>query len=326
MSCDPTSNGFQTLNDYVLGPGGEQVTEMSVDANNSLAWQHTNVYAAGSLIGTYDTTGLHFYFNDPLGTRRAQTDYAGVLEQTCASLPFGDGLTCTGSTTAPTEHHFTGKERDTESGNDYFPARYYASSMGRFMSPDPYNGSYDTSNPQSMNRYVYAMNNPLSYVDPSGKAPCTYTDEDGLTCPEWEYDASYSGPPPSPSDFQKSLSGVINCDENPELAECKAAANDPANDPANAQYYGNPFKKRPFNGSFWDKPFKEQDNQCSAPGAAGPWMDNNGMLSACQWHDNQYTKFQCNFSSFLPLIPGPCTVANIVLVVWLSGDGLKLLF
>jgi len=32
--------------------------------------------------------------------------------------------------------HFTGKERDTESGNDYFEARYYSSAMGRFMSPD----------------------------------------------------------------------------------------------------------------------------------------------------------------------------------------------
>ena len=32
---------------------------------------------------------LHFYLNDLLGTRRAQTDYAGVLEQTCQSLPFG---------------------------------------------------------------------------------------------------------------------------------------------------------------------------------------------------------------------------------------------
>lgn len=51
---------------------------------------------------------------------RAQTDYAGVLEQTCSSLPFGDGLSCTGSTQYPTEHHFTGKERDIESGNDYF--------------------------------------------------------------------------------------------------------------------------------------------------------------------------------------------------------------
>jgi hypothetical protein len=88
----------------------------------------------------------------------------------------------------------------------------------------------------------------------------------------------------------------------------------------------NPFKQWPFNGSFWDKPFKDQDDKCSAGPVAGLWMDNHGMLSACQWHDNQYTKFQCNFSSFLPLIPGPCTVANIVLGVWLAGDGLKLLF
>ena len=135
-SCDPTINGFRTTNDYVLGPSGEQVTEMGMDANNTMAWQHTNVYAAGKLLATYDNNGLHFYLNDPLGTRRAQTDYAGVLEQTCSSLPFGDGLSCTNSTQYPTEHHFTGKERDAESGNDYFGARYYASSMGRFLSPD----------------------------------------------------------------------------------------------------------------------------------------------------------------------------------------------
>jgi hypothetical protein len=125
-SCDPGANGFQTTNDYILGPSGEQVTEMGMGGTSNgattsgLTWQHTNVYAAGSLIATYDNDGLHFYLNDPLGTRRAQTNYTGVLEQTCSSLPFGDGLVCTGSTTYPTEHHFTGKERDTESGNDYF--------------------------------------------------------------------------------------------------------------------------------------------------------------------------------------------------------------
>ena len=41
--------------------------------------------------------------------------------------------------------------------------------MGRWTAPDPYNGSYDLANPQSLNRYAYAMNNPLIYVDPSGK-------------------------------------------------------------------------------------------------------------------------------------------------------------
>jgi RHS repeat-associated protein len=67
----------------------------------------------------------------------------------------------------------TGKERDTESGNDYFGARYYASSMGRFMSPDwsakaqpvPYATFGD---PQSLNLYSYVRNNPLSRTDPNG--------------------------------------------------------------------------------------------------------------------------------------------------------------
>lgn len=73
-------------------------------------------------------------------------------------------------------HLFTGKERDPESGNDYFGARYYASSMGRFMSPDwsaqaepvPY---AKLDNPQSLNLYSYMRNNPLSGVDSDGHSP-----------------------------------------------------------------------------------------------------------------------------------------------------------
>jgi RHS repeat-associated protein len=68
---------------------------------------------------------------------------------------------------------FTGKERDTESGLDYFGARYYASSMGRWMSPDwaakpeavPYSKLDD---PQSLNLYGYVRNNPLSKADKDG--------------------------------------------------------------------------------------------------------------------------------------------------------------
>jgi RHS repeat-associated protein len=170
-SCDPGVNGFKPLSDYVVGLSGEQVTEMGMNPSGSMAWQHTNVYAFGHVMATYDNDGLHFYLNDPLGTRRAQTDYAGVLEQTCASLPFGDGLNCTNSTQSPTEQHFTGKERDAESGNDYFGARYYGSSMGRFMSPDPSNLSVDWWLPQTWNRYTYGLNNPLSMVDRNGLWP-----------------------------------------------------------------------------------------------------------------------------------------------------------
>jgi RHS repeat-associated protein len=67
----------------------------------------------------------------------------------------------------------TGKERDTESGNDYFDARYYSSAMGRFMSPDwssvpvpiPF---ADITNPQSLNLYAYVGNNPLTRFDSDG--------------------------------------------------------------------------------------------------------------------------------------------------------------
>ena len=69
--------------------------------------------------------------------------------------------------------YFTGKERDTESGNDYFGARYYASTVGRFLSPDwaaqaqpiPY---AKLDNPQTLNLYSYVGNNPLSQVDADG--------------------------------------------------------------------------------------------------------------------------------------------------------------
>jgi RHS repeat-associated protein len=74
---------------------------------------------------------------------------------------------------------FTGKERDNESGNDYFGARYYASSMGRWLSPDwsakimpvPY---AKLDNPQSLNLYAYVLNNPLKTVDKDGHVddPC----------------------------------------------------------------------------------------------------------------------------------------------------------
>jgi RHS repeat-associated protein len=173
FSCNMMTNGFTATNEFVLGQGGEQLSELARDENGTMAWQHTNVYAAGVLMASYDNNGTHFLLNDWLGTRRAQTNFAGVLEQTCASLPFGDALNCTGSLTAPTEHHFTAKERDTESGNDYMFARYYNSATGRFLSPDwsakedpvPYAKLDD---PQTLNLYSYVGNNPIGRADADG--------------------------------------------------------------------------------------------------------------------------------------------------------------
>ncbi len=64
---------------------------------------------------------------------------------------------------------FTSKERDNETGLDYFGARYYSSAQGRFTSVDPENAGADPSDPQSWNGYAYARNNPLKYTDPNGQ-------------------------------------------------------------------------------------------------------------------------------------------------------------
>ena len=79
-------------------------------------------------------------------------------------------------------HHFTGKERDTESGNDYFGARYYGSSMGRMSSPDD-GIDQDFDDPQSWNLYSYVRNNPLNRVDADGRLVtiCTPANVEGQT-------------------------------------------------------------------------------------------------------------------------------------------------
>jgi len=180
-------NGFTLTQSSILGPGNQQLTEMRWSGGTA-QWAHTNVWANGQLIATYspdpdqdnDVVGIiNFHLTDWLGTRRVLTDYAGNPVESDYSLPYGDGLSTSVDPGAPattadaTPLRFTGKERDTESGNDYFGARYYFSGMGQFLSPDwsaqlepvPYARLAD---PQSLNLYSYARNNPLIVVDPDG--------------------------------------------------------------------------------------------------------------------------------------------------------------
>ena len=58
--------------------------------------------------------------------------------------------------------------RDSGTGLDYADQRYYASTFGRFMTPDPYRGSIDLKQPQSLDRYAYVWGDPVNSNDPSG--------------------------------------------------------------------------------------------------------------------------------------------------------------
>ena len=156
---------------YLVGPSGEQITELSGGTNQ---WVHTNVFAGSKILATYDPTGVHFPITDPLGSVRMQVSGTGSIDQQCGNLPFGEQSASCG--TNITELQFTGKERDTESGLDYFGARYYGSTIGRFTSPDSAADEVlsvpipfaDLKNPQSLNLYSYVGNNPLSRTDPDG--------------------------------------------------------------------------------------------------------------------------------------------------------------
>ncbi len=68
------------------------------------------------------------------------------------------------STTRFPPSRSTGKERDAESGNDYFEARYYGSSMGRFMSPDP--SGLLAQKPEDPQRQVARSSSPKNHREP----------------------------------------------------------------------------------------------------------------------------------------------------------------
>ena len=157
---------------YLRGEHGNQDTELDGSGN----WRHTNVFGGGGLTATYDTgttATLSFNYSDWLGSKRLQSNFNGTMQNSWASDPFGAYLKALGSGADATEHHFTGKERDAESGNDYFGARYYASGLARFITPD-WSGNATAvpfasfGDPQTLNLYSYARNNPTSRVDVDG--------------------------------------------------------------------------------------------------------------------------------------------------------------
>jgi RHS repeat-associated protein len=146
------------------------------------------VYDAAGLLamemapaGSDPDTGTRYLTADHLGSTRAVTDGNGALVDRWDYFPYGQTIP-TGQSfgnrnllagyqaASGVDLEFTGKERDAESGLDYFGARYYSGAQGRFTSSDPLSGTVlHVLNPQRWNMYAYAVNNPLTYVDPDGR-------------------------------------------------------------------------------------------------------------------------------------------------------------
>jgi RHS repeat-associated protein len=214
---------------YVYDGDGNRVEKYMVNTQNQIVFQELYWYGGGSTPldetdGTGSTTdsafneyvffngartarrnagNVYYYFADHLGTARdiVQAGYTSPCYD-ADYTPYGVEMDNIDSCSQ--NYKFTGKERDSESGNDYFEARYFGSSMGRFMTPDPLpwlgwqNPSEESTeeekeeahkkfedwigNPQNLNMYAYALNNPLRYTDPTGMSGCQAGDKTFSTC------------------------------------------------------------------------------------------------------------------------------------------------
>lgn len=119
---------------------------------------------------------VFFYHTDPAGTPLAMTDSTGKVVWKADYKPFGEEQSVTATTN--NDRRFVGKEKDVETGLEYFGARYMDNKTGRFISPDPVRAVDPRAsktneklllNPQRLNTYAYALNNPCRYVDPDGR-------------------------------------------------------------------------------------------------------------------------------------------------------------
>lgn len=150
-----------SFTEYYYAPDGT----VQIDYDGS-SWSHQYIYAGSQFVAEYKNSTTQFIHADHLGSTRLVTGVNQSVLDSIDYIPYG--LQVSGDTA--TGHKFTGKERDAESGLDDFDARYYGSSLGRFMTPDEPLEDQHTSDPQSWNLYSYVRNNPLRYTDPTGNA------------------------------------------------------------------------------------------------------------------------------------------------------------
>jgi RHS repeat-associated protein len=151
-----------TTQNYIYDLAGRVVSVK--DASGTLV--RGEIYADGVHLGSYDATTTYFSHTDWLGSERVRSNMSAMVANSSTSLPFGDGMGSSGI--SPMQ--FTGLEHESiaEGGLEHTLFRKYSAIQGRWLSPDPYAGSMDLANPQSLNRYSYVQNDPVNAYDPLG--------------------------------------------------------------------------------------------------------------------------------------------------------------
>jgi RHS repeat-associated protein len=138
---------------YFYGANGDRLATYNYFGNGVFQVFKSNLYFGGRMIRQNNTAT----FIDRLGSDRNGTRY----------YPYGEEYSATGND----KNKFATYFRDSSTGLDYALNRYYGSTMGRFLTPDPFGGSAKLPIPQTWNRYAYVANDPVNLTDRLGLDP-----------------------------------------------------------------------------------------------------------------------------------------------------------
>jgi RHS repeat-associated protein len=159
---------------YWYGSGSEILAETDASGNTLNEY----IFFGGKRVAMLPAAGNPIYYvQDMLGTSRVITQNNGTVCYDADFTPFGGERAHTN--TCPQNYKFEGKERDTETGNDDFGARYYSNRLGRWLSSDwsavPVAVPYaNLTNPQTLNLYSMVSDDPESFADLDGHCCAPY--------------------------------------------------------------------------------------------------------------------------------------------------------
>jgi RHS repeat-associated protein len=166
-----------SIGHYFYDGDGKRVKKVSTSETTLFAYDASGKLAAEYLLttATPQTPTTSYLTSDTLGSPRVITDNTGNVTSRRDFMPFGEEIANLGNRTSAsgyqtdsTRQKFTGYEKDNETDLDYAKARMFRNGLGRFTSPDQLLSSGRPNSPQTWNRYVYVLNNPLILIDPTG--------------------------------------------------------------------------------------------------------------------------------------------------------------
>ncbi len=168
--------------------GGQIVAEIASNGD----WARGYVYLGQDLLAVQNA-GVYWVHQDPFSKSKRVTNSSGAVVSSVELDPWG-GETNRNNNEWFQPRHFNSYHRDGI-GTDDAMNRRYNRYWSRFEQPDPYDGSYDLTNPQSFNRIAYTNNDPVNFTDPTGLMPgCEGGGSDVITTCIW-------APRPSVSDY-----------------------------------------------------------------------------------------------------------------------------